>query len=54
MFASAHEVRGSMVQPTVDFPQLPFIAGRRFPCRGAEADSHGLARSEDHRDSGVA
>ena len=26
---------------TLDFLQLPFIAGRRFPCRGAEADSHG-------------
>ena len=25
-----------------DFPQLQFIAGRRFPCRGAEADSRGL------------
>ena len=43
-----------MVQSTVDFPQLPFIAGRRFSCRGAEADSHGLACSEDHRDSAVA
>ena len=27
------------------YPQLPFFAGRRFPCRGAEADSHGLACS---------
>ena len=26
---------------TVDFPQLQFIVGRRFSCRGAEADSHG-------------
>ena len=33
-------VRGA-VQQTADFPQLQFIAGRRFPCRGAEAVSHG-------------
>ena len=30
------------LQKTADFPQLQFIAGRRFPCRGAEADSNGL------------
>ena len=51
---SADEVRGSMVQPTVDLPQLPFIAGRQFPCCGAEVDSHGPACSEDHGDSAVA
>ena len=38
-------------QKTADFLQLPFIAGRRHPCHGAEADSHGFACSEDHRDS---
>ena len=34
---------GQTAQKTVDYPQLPFFAGRRFTCRGAEADSHGLA-----------
>ena len=42
---------GQTAQKTVDFLQLPFIAGRRHPGHGAEADSHGLACSEDHRDS---
>ena len=31
------------VQKTADFPQLQFIDGRRFSCRGAQVDSHGLA-----------
>ena len=26
----------------LEVPQLPFFSGRRYPCRGAEADSHGL------------
>ena len=30
------------LQKTADFPHLQFIAGRRFPCRGAEGDSRGL------------
>ena len=42
------------VHITADFPQLQFIAGRRFPCRGAEAGSHGPDCSSDHRDSPVA
>ena len=29
-------------------PQLPFIARRRHPGHGAEADSHGFPCSEDH------
>ena len=45
-------LRGA-VQTTADFPQLQFIAGRRFPCRGAEADSHGPDCSADHRNSSV-
>ena len=38
-------------QKPVDFLQLPFIAGRRHPGHGAEADSHGLECSADHGDS---
>ena len=30
------------LQNTVDIPQLQFFVGRRFSCRGAEADSHGV------------
>ena len=45
---------GQTAQKTVDFLQLPFLAGRRQPCHGAEADSHGLACLEDHRDSAIA
>ena len=37
--------RDSFVAKLLVYPQLQFIAGRRFPCRGAEADSHGLAFS---------
>ena len=54
MFASAHEVRGSMLQKTVVVPQLQSIEGRRLPFRGAVADSHGLDCSADHRYSPVA
>ena len=43
-------VRGA-VQKTKAFPQLQFIVGRRFSCRGAEADSHGPC---DHGVSPVA
>ena len=45
------QVRGQTVQIAVLVPQLPFIAGRRHPGHGAEADSHGFPWSEDHRDS---
>ena len=31
------------LQKTAEYPQLQFIVVRRFSCRGAEADSHGLA-----------
>ena len=40
------------LQKTADIPQLLFVVD--FSRRGAEADSHGLACSEDHRDSLVA
>ena len=30
------------------------LRSRRFPCRAEETDPHGLACSEDHRDSAVA
>ena len=33
---------GQTAQKTVDFLQLPFIAGRRHPGHGAMADSHGF------------
>ena len=36
-------VFGHTVQKTVDFLQLPLIAGRRHPGHGAEADSHGFS-----------
>ena len=42
------QVRGLSVQTAVLVPQLPFIAGRRHPGHGAEADSHGFPCSEDH------
>ena len=45
------QVRGQVVQKAVLVPQLPFIAGRRHPGHGAEADSHDFPFSEDHRDS---
>ena len=48
------QVRGSMVQKTVVVPQLQFIACRRLAFRAADSDPHGLACSEDHRDSPVA
>ena len=31
------------LQKTAENPQLQFVVGPRFSCRGAEADSHGLA-----------
>ena len=34
---------GYGVQKTAENPQLQFIDGRRFSCRGAQVDSHGLA-----------
>ena len=34
---------GSELQKTAENPQLQFIFGRRFSCRGADADSHGHA-----------
>ena len=48
------QVRGLTVQNAVLVPQLPFVAGRRHPSCGAEADSHGFPFSEDQRDSAVA
>ena len=45
---------GQTAQKTVDFLQLPFFAGSPISCCSAESDSHGLAFSEDHRDSAVA
>ena len=42
------QVRGLSVQTAVLVPQLPFIAGRRHPGHGAEADSHCFPCSEDH------
>ena len=34
--------KAGLAGETVDFPQLPFFAGRRLPCRGASADSYVL------------
>ena len=48
------QMRGSMVLHTVVVPRLQSIEGRRHPFRAAETDPHGLALSEDHRDSPVA
>ena len=36
------QVRGSELQKIVEIPQFPFIAGRRHPGHGAEADCHGF------------
>ena len=44
---------GQTVQKTVVMPQLQFFAAVVFPCRAAKAYPHGLACSEDHRDSAV-
>ena len=42
-YVSLRRFFGFRLQKTVESPQLLFIAGRRISCRGAEADSHGLA-----------
>ena len=36
------------------YAAVEVLRSRRFPCRAAEAYPHGLACSEDHRDSAVA
>ena len=51
---SSRQCRGPDSENCLDFPQLPFIDGRRHPGHGAEAGSHGFPCSEDHRDSAVA
>ena len=52
-FLQQRQVQGFMVQKTVVVPQLQF-EGHQHPCSGAEADSHGLNCSADHRNSPVA
>ena len=47
------QVLRSMVQKTVESPQLQFIVGRRHSFRSAEADPHGPVCSADHGDFAV-
>ena len=43
MSASVYEAFCLRLQKTAENPQLQFIDGRRFSCRGAQVDSHGPA-----------
>ena len=43
MSASVYEAFCFRLQKTAGNPQLQFIDGRRFSCRGAQAESHGPA-----------
>ena len=61
-FDSGYIIMSSLQRPglcselhkTAEFPQLQFIAGHRFSCRGAEVNSHGFAVQQTMSASTVA